>query len=88
MNLHSFQHRSYDPFDCLTENTESDDLWTVEVGVRGRLKRDNRAGELTVGDWGPVCISSFGIGEGRRPEDVDPTATGRITFDRDVRRAT
>ena len=61
---------------------------TVEVGVQGRLRRNNRTGEFTVGGWGPVYVSGFGIGTGGPPDDVQPTATGAITFDRDVRRAT
>ncbi len=87
VNLHTLTRTVGNFFDCVTTITETDQLQRVDIEVQGTLDRNNRTGQVTVGDWGPVYVSGFGIGEGHPPDDRLPTATGRITFDRDVRLA-
>jgi hypothetical protein len=87
VNIHTLTRQVGDFFDCVTTITEDDQLQRVEIVAEGTLDRNNRTGQVSVGEWGPVYISGFGIGEGHPPDDKLPTATGRITFDRDVRLA-
>ncbi|MCU0295694.1 MAG: hypothetical protein MUD05_06500 [Candidatus Nanopelagicales bacterium] len=87
VNVHTLSRRVGDFFDCVTTITEDDTLQRVDIIAEGTLDRNNRTGQVTVAGWGPVYISGFGIGEGHPPDDKSPTATGRITFDRDVRLA-
>lgn len=88
VNLHTMTRSVGNFFDCVTTITEDDQLQRVEIEVQGRLDRNNRTGQVTVGNWGPVYISGIGIGAGHPPDDRLPMATGTITFDRDVRLAT
>ncbi len=87
VNVHTLSRRVGDFFDCVTTITEDDTLQRVYIVAEGTLDRNNRTGQVTVGDWGPAYISGFGIGEGHPPDDQFPTATGGISFDRDVRLA-
>jgi hypothetical protein len=86
VTVHLFHHSVYDMFDCVTHDEVSDTVMPVEIGAEGSLSRNNRTGEFTIGDWGPVYISSYGIGTGV-PPDWLPAAEGSIRLDRDVREA-
>jgi hypothetical protein len=87
VNVHTVTREVGDYFDCVTTVTEDDTLQEVSIVAEGKLDRNNRTGPVTVAGWGPVYISGFGIGDGFPPDDKQPTASGRIIFDRDVRLA-
>ncbi len=86
VSVHLLQHSIYDMFDCLTHDESSDYTGPVEIQATGRLQKDNRTGRLELGNWGPVYISSFGIGLDT-PPDWLPRAEGTVRFHRDVREA-
>lgn len=86
VSVHLFHHSVYDMFDCIAHDESSDYTGPVEIHATGRLRKDNRTGRLELGNWGPVYISTFGIGADT-PPDWQPRAEGTVRFDRDVRKA-